>query len=193
MSIVSCIVGVTYEFYDRCDTPEQLRSHLNHDCHMLPQMKLTEERVIPGLIEVERPVSGTTTVPPISDPSSSTPISVQSTMQVPILQQASIVSEPPSSKPTTVRPVAAQPLPPDDLDLSSAEIDALLQMDLNSTLPAPVPEVCSICRDSADDASNPLLCCALCGVVVHTSCYGVVSTPSARWQCDVGLNESHES
>ena len=106
MSIVSGTVGVTYEFYDRCDTPEQLRSHLNHECHMLPQIKLAEEQVIPGLQEVERSISGIATIPPISDTLSSTSVPVQSTTQVPALQQAPIIPEPPSSKPTTALTVA---------------------------------------------------------------------------------------
>ena len=143
---------------------------------------MIEEQVSSGVVKPETMISETAVVRSTSDPPSTC---VQSSVQIPVIQQAPIIPAVSPPKTTSVHPVAAEP-PPDDLDLSSAEIDALLHMDLNSTLQAAVPEMCCICRDSTVDASNPLLCCALCGVVVHTSCYGVVPTSSSRWQCDVG-------
>ena len=65
---------------------------------------------------------------------------------------------------------------------------------IHSTMPPPPPPqqqqpingICDICRETSVDADNPLLRCAQCGVVVHASCYGVIShSPHTRWQCDV--------
>ena len=176
---------------------------------MLPQILPEEEQAISGLLGIEESESKPISVPPVSVPVSSLTTSIQSSVltaipkepsTIPeqpsiIPKQSSSIPEQPSSHPASPTPapnIPTQPPPQDDLDISSTELDALLHMDLNSTLPTPITEVCSICRDSADDTSNPLLRCALCGVIVHTSCYGVVSAPSARWQCDVYMERRNK-
>lgn len=220
MPTVSGTVGLIRDCYYRCETPEQLRSHLNNSCCMLPQISPEEEQAISGLLGIEESESKPISAPPVSVPVSSLTTSIQSSVLTTIPKEPSAIPEQPSiipkqsssipeqspshpssipeqssphpASPTPAPNIPTQPPPQDDLDISSTELDALLHMDLNSTLPTPITEVCSICRDSADDTSNPLLRCALCGVIVHTSCYGVVSAPSPRWQCDVYMERRNK-
>ena len=72
----------------------------------------------------------------------------------------------------------------EDLDLFEKELAANAESS---------PPICSICRDSSQDESNPLLCCQSCKVFVHASCYGLSIPPSSAWKCDVAslLSYSH--
>lgn len=76
-------------------------------------------------------------------------------------------------------PVSA-PVADSSFGMNSEEIESLLRMEVEAA-----PATCAICRDASEDAGNPLLRCAHCGVCVHPGCYGLSAVPAGRWQCDV--------
>ena len=75
----------------------------------------------------------------------------------------------------------------EDIDLFEKEFAANAE---TKPVSPPPPPVCSICRDSSHDESNPLLCCQSCKAFVHASCYGLSIPPSSLWKCDVSLLSS---
>ena len=75
---------------------------------------------------------------------------------------------------------ASAPVADSSFGMNSEEIDSLLRMEVEAA-----PATCAICRDASEDADNPLLRCAHCGVRVHPGCYGLSTVPAGRWQCDV--------
>ena len=75
---------------------------------------------------------------------------------------------------------ASAPAADSSFGMNSEEIDSLLRMEVEAA-----PATCAICRDASEDADNPLLRCAHCGVRVHPGCYGLSTVPAGRWQCDV--------
>ena len=163
-----------------CGSAELLRDHLNFECRCLPPMVSDEEKeAISRLLDspessaVAQPLPGA--IPPTAMPSA-----ISAAVPVP-------TAMPTPTTVTTTLP-QAEGTSETSLGINSDEIDSLLRMELEAT-----PPQCTICRDTGNDPTNPLLRCAHCGVFVHASCYGLSSTPSGRWQCDVSMARGCEA
>ena len=195
-----------------CGSAELLRDHLNFECRCLPPMVSDEEKeAISRLLDspessaVAQPLPGA--IPPTAMPSAiSAAVPVPTAMPTTTLPTTTPTTHPPTTHPqtvpTTTLPTTAMPTPTTvtttlpqaegtsetSLGINSDEIDSLLRMELEAT-----PPQCTICRDTGNDPTNSLLRCAHCGVFVHASCYGLSSTPSGRWQCDVSMARGCEA